>query len=591
MTKFSFYPIRFDKINSCIFILLALSTFRFYTIKFNFIYFNEAKVLMIFGESCFLLLILISLIYLLKLTKKNIIYLTIISLIWSLFSIMFNYDIINYIYIKKSFQIIYCFFIFIVFANLKDKLNYKLIESLIIFLILISTMMQILISIFVYESHDIIFNLKTINEIQYYHNEIKNTDIGWAISISFLSALIVTLFVYFKYIKNNYIINFLIILFLIIIFTNNFLIDVPFDIFDVGSFTRRSSFSWIFLSFFYLILLFRDNDLNTKYKSSLLFLIILYSFVYCTTYIFFVEILIVILFLIKKKSQIFFNISCSLILLSVFLYLLMITFYVDTYVYILNKTFNYIFNINNLGIINIKDQNFSYTYEISQINYTINKLGAELYLGLIYRAALAKIYILNIYNGTFININHKFDIAYYSFYFTNPENTAFDKSDFVSNFKYYIQQCIHLQLPADECAQYFGYLNRLIQIDAPNEYGAATLTIKEQIYPGFSAGNIHDLKGNQTFNSPHNQFYDLVNHFKVLGVVLILFMVFSILKILLFTKNNTNFLIIVLSMIIILNFDSYLFYNYFNLSYFLWVVLGLSINFNLKRNTDKLSNE
>jgi hypothetical protein len=68
-------------------------------------------------------------------------------------------------------------------------------------------------------------------------------------------------------------------------------------------------------------------------------------------------------------------------------------------------------------------------------------------------------------------------------------------------------------------------------------------------------------------------------------------MVFSILKILLFTKNNTNFLIIVLSMIIILNFDSYLFYNYFNLSYLLWVVLGLSININLKRNTDKLSNE
>ena len=68
-------------------------------------------------------------------------------------------------------------------------------------------------------------------------------------------------------------------------------------------------------------------------------------------------------------------------------------------------------------------------------------------------------------------------------------------------------------------------------------------------------------------------------------------MVFSILKILLFTKNNTNFLIIVLSMIIILNFDSYLFYNYFNLSYLLRLVLGLSININLKRNTDKLSNE
>ena len=185
MTKFLLNSIRFDKINSYIFILLALSTFRFNTIKFNFIYFNEVKVLMIFGQSCFLLLILISLIYLLKLTKKNIIYLTIISLIWSLFSITFNYDIINYIYIKKSFQIIYCFFIFIVFANLKDKLNYKLIESLIIFLILVNTMMQLSFAIFVYEFTDIIFN------------EIKNIYINWAIFISFLSALIVTLCVYF----------------------------------------------------------------------------------------------------------------------------------------------------------------------------------------------------------------------------------------------------------------------------------------------------------------------------------------------------------------------------------------------------------
>ena len=101
MTKFLLNSIRFDKINSYIFILLALSTFRFNAIKFNFIYFNEVKVLIIFWQSCFLLLILISLIYLLKLTKKNIIYLTIISLIWSLFSITFNYDIINYIYIKN----------------------------------------------------------------------------------------------------------------------------------------------------------------------------------------------------------------------------------------------------------------------------------------------------------------------------------------------------------------------------------------------------------------------------------------------------------------------------------------------------------
>jgi len=581
MTKFLLNSIRFDKINSYIFILLALSTFRFNTIKFNFIYFNEVKVLMIFGQSCFLLLILISLIYLLKLTKKNIIYLTIISLIWSLFSITFNYDIINYIYIKKSFQIIYCFFIFIVFANLKDKLNYKLIESLIIFLILVNTMMQLSFSIFVYEFTDIIFN------------EIKNIYINWAIFISFLSALIVTLCVYFKYIKNNYIINFLIVFFLIIIFFNKFLIEAPYDILDLGLFTRKSVLSWVILSFFYLIFLFRDYDSNIKYKYSLLFLIILFSFLFCSIYIFFIEILIVILFLIKKKSQIFFNISCIVIFSSILFYLLIISFYVDTYIYILNKIFNYIFNINNQGILNVRDQNFSYTYEISQINYTINKLGTELYLGLIHRAALAKIYILNISNGIFISDNHIFNIEYYSFSHINPEfdKLEFDKSEFVTNFKYYLQKCIHLQLSADRCAQYFDYGYRLIQVDTPNEYGAGVEVVRQQIYPGFKHEYINDLRFNQTFNSPHNQFYDLVNHFKVLGVVLILFMVFSILKILLFTKNNTNFLIIVLSMIIILNFDSYLFYNYFNLSYLLWVVLGLSININLKRNTDKLSNE
>ena len=110
-----YHDINFDKLNSLVLILITFSTFRYHKKYLNLTHFNDINLIKIFGEICFLLLIFISLIYILRLSRKAIIYLLAISLFWSIASILLNYDIINFTYIKKSFQIIYCFFIFLVF--------------------------------------------------------------------------------------------------------------------------------------------------------------------------------------------------------------------------------------------------------------------------------------------------------------------------------------------------------------------------------------------------------------------------------------------------------------------------------------------
>ena len=103
--------------------------------------------------------------------------------------------------------------------------------------------------------------------------------------------------------------------------------------------------------------------------------------------------------------------------------------------------------------------------------------------------------------------------------------------------------------------------------------------------------SIHDINNdssfnhlsifNQNFNSPHNQYFGLLSNFGFLGLLIISISVYVFFKKILNKKNNLLFCIFILNLFIILNFDDYLFYNFFNVSYFLWLIIGLTCNKNL----------
>ena len=164
-----------------------------------------------------------------------------------------------------------------------------------------------------------------------------------------------------------------------------------------------------------------------------------------------------------------------------------------------------------------------------------------------------------------IHDNYFLRVSYYSVSFAqniNPENLShfnnFIKSDFIKNYELYFKKCSNLSMRIDECAQHFGY------IDSKNNLSK----------------NISQIIFNQKFNSSHNQFIDLIVNFGVYAILIFSFLIFQIMKILKNISYSYNFKILVISILILLNFDNYLFYNYFNISYLIWILLGLSINLN-----------
>ena len=576
MKRLFFNNINFDKLNSLVLILITFSTFRYHKKYLNLTHFNDINLIKIFGEICFLLLIFISLIYILRLSRKAIIYLLAISLFWSIASILLNYDIINFTYIKKSFQIIYCFFIFLVFINIKEKLNFKLIESLIIFIILVNTFFW-----FYYglennqiEFNPIIFTLICILLILFLKSRLKFNE------------------------KKKYFYIFLIISFLLFYLKTEFFENYVYDKNDIELFTRKNSFSWMILLFFSLILFFKGFNSNKNNQFLLLMVIIIFSKIFISSYIFFGLIFLMILFFIQNKLNFFFYISLIIMFACSLLYILIVFFYTDTYIKILNEIFNYIFNIDNLGLLVISDQNFSYDIEVSQINSKISPIGTNLYLGLIHRAAMIKIYMLNITNNIFMDVNYLMTIEYFSFYFEDPQNTGFKNEAFVKDYHFYIKDCMALNIRVLECATHHGFVG----MEDFREIHPSEIYFREihpfeipprlEMYiklfdPNFLTTYLHDTRYYQKFNSPHNQYLDLINSFRFLGFILMIFMAFCALKLSKFNKSNEFFFIIILILLLLLNFDNYLFYNYFNVSYFLWMVLGLSINPNLNLAIDK----
>ena len=59
--------------------------------------------------------------------------------------------------------------------------------------------------------------------------------------------------------------------------------------------------------------------------------------------------------------------------------------------------------------------------------------------------------------------------------------------------------------------------------------------------PNFLTTYLHDTRYYQKFNSPHNQYLDLINSFRFLGFILMIFMAFCALKLSKFNKSNEFF--------------------------------------------------
>jgi len=221
---------------------------------------------------------------------------------------------------------------------------------------------------------------------------------------------------------------------------------------------------------------------------------------------------------------------------------------------------NKFFNLENLGVIKVSDQNFSFIFEVSQINFQDSKIFTDIYLGLIHRAAIAKIYMSNLFDGLIINNNHIITTEYFSFNFIDPAKTGFHNSEIVKNYQNLLPECINLKLRLNECALYLNQLEN------------------QQFSPIY----LDELIFTQKFNSSHNQYIDLLNSFKYLAIILMFVIGITLFKIIINNKLNNMFVSLVFIITLILNFDNYLFYNFFNVSFVIWMFLGLSINPHIK---------
>ena len=443
-------------------------------------------------------------------------------------SLLINYQVIDFIYIKKTLQIFLCFYIFVVFSEEKKTIDFNLFENLLI--IFIS-----LITLFALFHYNLIF-------------------FGIVYFLIFFLCLI-----FLK--KRLLFFNSSILFYLILYFYVYFYINAQYDYLDIEAFIRKNSISWV------ILLTFIANKIFRKKKNlSLDFFIILFTLLFCAKYVFLIQILIYGLISLTKKNKRYLDYIFILSFLLPVIYTITIIFFTSHYLELINNIYNYIFDLENLGIIVATDNNLERIYEVSQINFHTNNFFTEIYLGLTHRALLAEIVYHNIINNIIINDNYLININYYSASFSKNFNqldlnelNKFKNSDFITDYKIYFKKCSDISMRIDECGLKLGFIDPKSNISE----------------------NIIQLIFNQNFNSSHNQFIDLLSKFGISGFLIFFFLIFKIIKLLNKYKNNYNIKIICITIFILLNFDNYLFYNYFNISYFLWIILGLSINQNI----------
>ena len=321
----------FEKINSIIFILLIYSNLRYFKISYNFTGIQDFNFIQIIGEILFYLLILISLCYLVKITKKILKNFIILILTWSMISLLINYQVIDFIYIKKTLQIFLCFYIFVVFSEEKKTIDFNLFENLLIIFISLVTLFAL-----------------------FYYNLIF---FGIVYFLIFFLCLI-----FLK--KRLLFFNSSILFYLILYFYVHFYINAQYDYLDIEAFIRKNSISWV------ILLTFIANKIFRKKKNlSLDFFIILFTLLFCAKYVFLIQILIYGLISLTKKNKRYLDYIFILSFLLPVIYTITIIFFTSHYLELINNIYNYIFDLENLGIIVATDNNLERIYEVSQINF------------------------------------------------------------------------------------------------------------------------------------------------------------------------------------------------------------------------------
>ena len=554
----------FNKINSLILVSLILSDLRYFKLDYDFLIYYNSNIIRLIGELSLIFLILSTCVYLIKHEKKSLINLLYLILIWVGISLVLNYDSIDLSYIKKSFQIFLCFFIFLVFSKSQNKLNFELFENLTIALI----------------TSVVIFSLAVPLNI-------SPTDFafgrGWGRSMSydndiyFFYAFLFCILLGFVFNKKVFYFS-SIFFFLVLIFYLNFFLELNWDVLDIEAFVRKNNISWTILLIFFANLVLRE-----KKNNSFNFFILLFTFIFCAKYAFLAQILLYGIVFISKKNIKILNFVFFLSIFLTIIYLVIVSSFTGFYIDVLNNAVNNLFKIKNLGTVTSFDGLTERTYEISQISPRMNSYFSQIYVGLIHRALLAEVYLRHILNNQIIGDNFLINIRYHSFVLNEvdlQDLKIFSKfsSEFLNNFTHYSRMCGKLfYLTSDrtyECAAKLGFLPLIYEY---NEYhGMNQLEVKHKIISLFQS----DFWTNQNFNSSHNQFLDFPSKFGLIGFFLFLFLFFKIREILLNDFNTNSFKIILIVIFLLLNFDNYLFYNYFNVSYLVWMLLGLSINKN-----------
>lgn len=548
MKIFSKKLINLQNLNNLILILLILSFFRYHKLEISFSFFGNYNPIKFFGQIAFFLLLFLTTFYLFILNKKVIIYLLIIFLGWSTLSFLLNYNRIDYDYIKKSFQIFYCFYLFFVFSTIRLKLNFKFLEY-----ISLSIILSTILFLIFYQKDIIQFHIKLL-----------------------LFFLFVAISILFFLIQKNRLYQILSILLLLYFFLKLSFFEYnyifKFNYFDdtIGLFTRQNSFSWMVMCLFSLKLFldFREK----KFNKSIYLLIISFSVNFLSVYILLSQLILIFLFLINFYFKNFLKPLLILFFITIFLYLYMIIFKTDFYIYLINTFFNFFGDSNAYGIINGKDKNNYFLYELSTLSQKKHGTLMDIYSGLIYRAVIAKLYLVNLFNGIHLDISYQMEIEHY---YLSLENEIIIPND-MTKFKYYssfLEKCSQLSLRGSNCFNQTGLFDGYV-VNTIDKYFSIH-DISED--PGFKDLTIYK----QQFNSSHNQYFDLLNNFGYIGFLIIAIGFYAFLKEIFSEKNSLFICIYLLNLLIILNFDNYLFYNFFNVSYFIWLNIGLIYNKNL----------
>jgi hypothetical protein len=366
-------------------------------------------------------------------------------------------------------------------------------------------------------------------------------------------------------IKNFILINFILFVFLIF-FYNQYKINVNYFLFSVSLFIVilillllksetflsfnleniiRSNPVSYFIFFVYAFLFFINKIGNKSLLFFCIFLLLFSSF-----YIKIATIILTISFFINKKK--FKLLILSILLLLIFLNIIsFLLIYYDLQIFInfFNFFFKFFLNTENNSLAFISDQYSSFYYQINPPRdiTQINLNFYERYVGMISRLLIFKIHLNNLFNNNLHSADYINHFYLHSVITTKEVNYILNSLN-IDHFSL-LKECHLNDIEIDKCF----YSNTKFFLD--------------DLF-------LYSLKINQSFNNSHNSFITLFNLYGVLGFFYLTLFIYLFLSLLLSKKILTNQIFFIICFLIIINFEDYLFGNFFNLSIFIWIFFG-----------------